>query len=121
MRGRGNVVWVAVLARMTQSLDQNADYRDVEYHLAGRKEPELVWEVERHQLELIRLPPKHSVASGTQLLEKGGTLRYSGLSRVSGGGLVWADLQLPLACVGVHPDSSQSSGQGQVSCWCLCV
>ncbi|KAI3370828.1 hypothetical protein L3Q82_007354 [Scortum barcoo] len=44
MRGRCNVVWVAVVAgaSTTQSLDQNSGNRDMECHLAGGKEPELV-------------------------------------------------------------------------------
>lgn len=44
------------MARTTQTLDQNSDYRGVECRHAGGKEPELVWEVERQQLELVGLP-----------------------------------------------------------------
>ncbi|KAI3366417.1 hypothetical protein L3Q82_000453 [Scortum barcoo] len=62
MRGRCNVVWVAVVAGgldATQSLDQNSGNRDMECHLAGGKEPELVRE----------------------LLERGWTLHYSGVAQ----------------------------------------
>ncbi len=46
----------------------------------GGKEPELVREVERYQLEIVRLTSTHSLGSGTQLLEKGWTLFYSGVA-----------------------------------------
>lgn len=46
MRGRCKVVWVAVLAGATTT--QSSGYRDMECHLAGDKEPELAWEVERY-------------------------------------------------------------------------
>jgi len=42
--------------------------------LAG-KEPELVREVERYQLDLVGLTSTHSTGSGTKLLERGWTLR----------------------------------------------
>ncbi|KAI3365932.1 hypothetical protein L3Q82_009701 [Scortum barcoo] len=40
----------------------------------GGKEPELVREVERYRLEIVRLTSTHSLGSGTQLLERGWTL-----------------------------------------------
>ncbi|KAI3363727.1 hypothetical protein L3Q82_001341 [Scortum barcoo] len=59
----------------------------------GGKEPELVREVERYRLEIVGLTSTHSLGSGTQLLERGWTLHYSGVAQgVSGGGLVWACL-----------------------------
>ncbi|KAI3351047.1 hypothetical protein L3Q82_005591 [Scortum barcoo] len=84
MRGRCNVVWVAVVAGglgRTQSLDQNSGNRDMECHLAGGKEPELVREVERYRLEIVGLTSTHSLGSGTQLLERGWTLHYSGVAQ----------------------------------------
>ncbi|KAI3351281.1 hypothetical protein L3Q82_005616 [Scortum barcoo] len=50
--------------------------RDMECHLAGGKEPELVREVERYRLEMSGLTSTHSLGSGTQLLERGWTLHY---------------------------------------------
>ncbi|KAI3365143.1 hypothetical protein L3Q82_010118 [Scortum barcoo] len=55
--------------------------RDMECHLAGGKEPELVREVERYQLEIVGLTSTHSLGSGTQLLERGWTLHYSGVAQ----------------------------------------
>ncbi len=49
-------------------------------YLTGGKEPELVREVERYQLEIVGLTSTHSLGSGTQLLEKGWTLFYSGVA-----------------------------------------
>ncbi|KAI3362719.1 hypothetical protein L3Q82_001784 [Scortum barcoo] len=96
MRGRCYVVWVAVMAGGLDdpTLDQNSGNRDMECHLAlGGKEPELVWEVERYQLEIVGLTSMHSLGSGIQLLERGWTLHYLELLlRVSGGKLVWACL-----------------------------
>jgi len=48
--------------------------------LAG-EEPELVREVERYQLEIVGLTSTHSQGSGTELLERGWTLFYSGVTR----------------------------------------
>ncbi|KAK3571606.1 hypothetical protein QTP86_015341 [Hemibagrus guttatus] len=45
----------------------------------GGKEPELVREVERYQLEIVGLASMHSLGSGTQLLERGWTLFFSGV------------------------------------------
>merc|ERR1712035_64070 len=47
----------------------------------GGKEPELVREVERFRLEIVGLTSTHSLGSGTQLLERGWTLFYSGVAR----------------------------------------
>ncbi|KAK3561572.1 hypothetical protein QTP86_010655 [Hemibagrus guttatus] len=60
----------------------------------GGKEPELVREVERYRLEIVGLASTHSLGSGTQLLERGWTLFYSGVphgeSRRAGVGLLIA-------------------------------
>ncbi|KAK3543152.1 hypothetical protein QTP70_011945 [Hemibagrus guttatus] len=45
----------------------------------GGKEPELVREVERYRLEIVGLTSTHSLGSGTQLLERGWSLFYSGV------------------------------------------
>ncbi|KAK3514352.1 hypothetical protein QTP70_015881 [Hemibagrus guttatus] len=45
----------------------------------GGKEPELVREVERYRLEIVGLDSTHSLGSGTQLLERGWTLFFSGV------------------------------------------
>ncbi|KAK3524537.1 hypothetical protein QTP70_029847, partial [Hemibagrus guttatus] len=45
----------------------------------GGKEPELVREVERYRLEIVRLASTHSLGSGIQLLERGWTLFFSGV------------------------------------------
>uniref|UniRef100_A0AAV2MSF8 Endonuclease/exonuclease/phosphatase domain-containing protein n=1 Tax=Knipowitschia caucasica TaxID=637954 RepID=A0AAV2MSF8_KNICA len=47
----------------------------------GGKEPELVGEVKRYRLEIVGLTSTHSLGSGTQLLERGWTLHFSGVSR----------------------------------------
>ncbi|KAI3358686.1 hypothetical protein L3Q82_015096 [Scortum barcoo] len=47
----------------------------------GGKEPELVQEVERYRLEIVGLTSTHSLGSGTQLLERGWTLHYSGVAQ----------------------------------------
>ena len=47
----------------------------------GEKEPELVWEVERYRLEIVGLTSTHNQGSGTQLLQRGWTLFYSGVAR----------------------------------------
>uniref|UniRef100_A0A3P8VPY1 Endonuclease/exonuclease/phosphatase domain-containing protein n=1 Tax=Cynoglossus semilaevis TaxID=244447 RepID=A0A3P8VPY1_CYNSE len=47
----------------------------------GGKEPELVQEVERYRLDIVGLTSTHSLDSGTQLLERGWTLFYSGVAR----------------------------------------
>jgi len=48
--------------------------------LAG-KEPELVREVERYKLDMVRLTSTHSTGSGTKLLERGWTLSFSKVSQ----------------------------------------
>ncbi|KAK3516029.1 hypothetical protein QTP70_001869 [Hemibagrus guttatus] len=45
----------------------------------GGKEPELVRKVERYRLEIVGLASTHSLGSGTQLLERGWTLFFSGV------------------------------------------
>uniref|UniRef100_A0A8C5FFM2 Endonuclease/exonuclease/phosphatase domain-containing protein n=1 Tax=Gadus morhua TaxID=8049 RepID=A0A8C5FFM2_GADMO len=44
------------------------------------KEPELVREVERYQLDLVGLTSMHSLSSGTVLLDRGWTLFFSGVA-----------------------------------------
>ncbi|KAL0152538.1 hypothetical protein M9458_052261 [Cirrhinus mrigala] len=46
----------------------------------GGKEPELVREVERYRLEIVGVAFTHILGSGTQLLERGWTLHYSGVA-----------------------------------------
>ncbi|KAI3371390.1 hypothetical protein L3Q82_023987 [Scortum barcoo] len=71
----------------------------------GGKEPELVREVERYRLEIVGLTSTHSLGSGTQLLERGWTLHYSGVAqgerRRAGVGLPYSSPAQP-PCVGVH-------------------
>ncbi|KAK3506040.1 hypothetical protein QTP70_003194 [Hemibagrus guttatus] len=45
----------------------------------GGKEPKLVREVKRYRLEIVGLASMHSLGSGTQLLERGWTLFFSGV------------------------------------------
>ncbi|KAK3545285.1 hypothetical protein QTP70_003049, partial [Hemibagrus guttatus] len=52
---------------------------DMECHLTGGKEPELVREVEWYRLEIVGLASTHSLGSGTQLLERDWTLFFSGV------------------------------------------
>ncbi|KAK2823344.1 hypothetical protein Q7C36_019944 [Tachysurus vachellii] len=47
----------------------------------GGKEPELVREVERYRLDIVGLASMHGLGSGTQLLERGWALYYSGVAR----------------------------------------
>ncbi|KAK3519758.1 hypothetical protein QTP70_003909 [Hemibagrus guttatus] len=52
----------------------------MECHLTGGgEEPELVREVERYQLKIVGLASTYSLGSGTQLLERGWTLFFSGM------------------------------------------
>ncbi|KAK3517179.1 hypothetical protein QTP70_000772 [Hemibagrus guttatus] len=46
----------------------------------GGKKPELVREIERYRLEIVRLASMHSLGSGTELFERGWTLFFSGVS-----------------------------------------
>ncbi|KAI3353176.1 hypothetical protein L3Q82_019728, partial [Scortum barcoo] len=59
--------------------------RDMECHtsLGGGKEPELKCGRlrERYRLEIVGLTSTHSLGSGTQLLERGWTLHYSGVAQ----------------------------------------
>ncbi|KAI3369503.1 hypothetical protein L3Q82_007718 [Scortum barcoo] len=64
----------------------------------GGKEPELVREVERYRLEIVGLTSTHSLGSGTQLLERGWTLHYSGVAQVG-------DRSLAVVCA-YGPNSS---------------
>ncbi|KAI3371933.1 hypothetical protein L3Q82_006808 [Scortum barcoo] len=68
----------------------------------GGKEPELVREVERYRLEIVGLTSTHSLCSGTQLLERGWTLHYSGVAqgerRRAGVGLLIAPQLSRLMC-----------------------
>ncbi|KAK3536657.1 hypothetical protein QTP86_015466, partial [Hemibagrus guttatus] len=60
----------------------------------GGKEPELVREVERYRLEIVGLATTHSLGSGTQLLERGWTLFFSGVPH---GERRWAGVGLLIA------------------------
>ncbi|KAI3359840.1 hypothetical protein L3Q82_014188 [Scortum barcoo] len=72
----------------------------------GGRSLELVREVERYRLEIVGLTSTHSLGSGTQLLERGWTLHYSGVAqgerRRAGVGLLIAP-QLSRHVLGVHP------------------
>ncbi|KAI3356156.1 hypothetical protein L3Q82_017414, partial [Scortum barcoo] len=78
MRGRCNVVWVAVVAGglgrpnpWTKTLAIGT-WNVTWLGGLGGKEPELVREVERYRLEIVGLTSTHSLGSGTQLLERAG-------------------------------------------------
>ena len=76
------MIWVAVVgAPATQSPDGDSSHGDIECHLAGWEEPELVEEVERYRQEIVGLTSSHSLGSGTYLLERGLTLLHSGVAR----------------------------------------
>ncbi|KAK3569395.1 hypothetical protein QTP86_027811 [Hemibagrus guttatus] len=60
----------------------------------GGKEPELVREVEWYWLEIVGLASTHSLGSGTQLLERGWTLFFSGVPH---GERRWAGVGLLIA------------------------
>ncbi len=73
--------WSKARATTTRSSIMETGSWDMECHLTGGgKEPELVREVERYRLEIVGLTSTHSLGSGAQLLEKGGTLFYSGVA-----------------------------------------
>ncbi|KAI3358211.1 hypothetical protein L3Q82_003209 [Scortum barcoo] len=84
MRGRCNVVWVAVVAGgLDDPIPRTKTLAIGTWNVTslGGKEPELVWEVERYRLEIVGLASTHSLGSGTQLLERGWTLHYSGVAQ----------------------------------------
>ncbi|KAK3528659.1 hypothetical protein QTP70_007205 [Hemibagrus guttatus] len=58
---------------------KNLDFGTWNVTSRGVKKPELVREVERYWLEIVRLATTHSLDSGTQLLERGWTLFFSGV------------------------------------------
>ncbi|KAK3513258.1 hypothetical protein QTP70_009704 [Hemibagrus guttatus] len=60
----------------------------------GGKEPELEREVERYRIEIVGLAYTHSLGSGTQLLERGWTLFFSGVPH---GERLWAGVGLLIA------------------------
>ncbi|KAI3352245.1 hypothetical protein L3Q82_005218 [Scortum barcoo] len=98
MRGRCNVVWVAVVAGglgRPNPWTKTLAIGTWNVTSLGGKEPELkVREVERYRLEIVGLTSTHSLGSGTQLLERGWTLHYSGVAqgerRRAGVGLIIA-------------------------------
>ncbi|KAI3353680.1 hypothetical protein L3Q82_004925 [Scortum barcoo] len=109
MRGRCNVVWVAVVAGgLGRPNPWNKTLAIGTWNVTslGGKEPELVREVERYRLEIVGLTSTHSLGSGTQLLERGWTLHYSGVAqgerRRAGVGLLIA-LPAQPPRVGVQP------------------
>ncbi|KAI3355764.1 hypothetical protein L3Q82_004337 [Scortum barcoo] len=84
MRGRCNVVWVAVVAGGLDDPIPGPKLLAIgtwNVTSLGGKEPELVREVERYRLEIVGLTSTHSLGSGTQLLERGWTLHYSGVAQ----------------------------------------
>ncbi|KAK3571542.1 hypothetical protein QTP86_013175 [Hemibagrus guttatus] len=76
----------------------------------GGREPELVREVERYRLEIVGLASMHSLGSGTQLLERGWTLFFSGVphgeKRQAGVGLLIA-LQLSRHVLEFSPENER--------------
>ncbi|KAI3370690.1 hypothetical protein L3Q82_007247 [Scortum barcoo] len=94
-------------------------------------EPELVREVERYQLEIVRLTATHSLGSGTQLLERGWTLHYSAVAqgerRQAGVGLLIAPqlsrhvLEFTLVNESSGGRFPAPWGQGWVSAAVVCV
>ncbi|KAI3359409.1 hypothetical protein L3Q82_002912 [Scortum barcoo] len=109
MRGRCNVVWVAVVAgSLDDPIPGTKTLAIGTWNVTslGGKEPELVREVERYRLEIVGLTSTHSLGSGTQLLERGWTLHYSGVAqgerRRAGVGLLHSSPAQPPR-VGVHP------------------
>ena len=62
------------------SLDGESSHVDMECHLAGGEEPELMRWVKRYRLEIVGLNSRHSLGSGTQFLERDWTLLYSGVA-----------------------------------------
>ncbi|KAI3364498.1 hypothetical protein L3Q82_011284, partial [Scortum barcoo] len=96
MRGRCNVVWVAVVAGglgRPNPWTKTLAIGTWNVTSLGGKEPELeMREVERYRLEIVGLTSTHSLGSGTQLLERAGPSTTLELPRVSGGELVWACL-----------------------------
>ncbi|KAI3357907.1 hypothetical protein L3Q82_016292, partial [Scortum barcoo] len=93
MRGRWNVVWVAVVAgaSTTQSLDQNSGNRAWNVTSLGGKEPELVREL-RGTGEIVGSPPRIAWALEPSSPEKGWTLHYWSCQGGGGPELVWACL-----------------------------
>ena len=51
------------------------------WNVTSGKEPELVREVERFQLDMVGFTSTHSTGSGTKLLERGWTLSFSGVAQ----------------------------------------
>ncbi|KAI3368478.1 hypothetical protein L3Q82_025493 [Scortum barcoo] len=115
MRGRCNVVWVAVVAgglERPNPWTKTLAIGTWNVTSLGGKEPELVREVERYRLEIVGLTSTHSLGSGTQLLERGWTLHYSGVAqgerRRGWCGLAYSSPAQP-PCVGVHPGEQRGS------------
>lgn len=104
-----NVIWfewqLGPSNLTSQSLDQMSDYRDMECHfVAGGRDPELLWEVERHWPEKVGLTSTHS--SGSRLLERGWTIPIF-LGCPEGVEVVWCGLRYSFPtqppCLEVHP------------------
>lgn len=87
-------------ATATQSLDKECTVTSL-----GGKESEPVQEVERCQLEIVGLTSTHSLASGTQRLERVSILVYSGVARGEPGQAGVSLLTGP--CVGVYPSEQE--------------
>uniref|UniRef100_A0AAR2KE64 Endonuclease/exonuclease/phosphatase domain-containing protein n=1 Tax=Pygocentrus nattereri TaxID=42514 RepID=A0AAR2KE64_PYGNA len=92
--------------------------------LAG-KEPELVREVERYRLDIVGLTSTHSLGSGSNLLERGWTLFFSGVAhgeRQRAGVGFFIAPRLGACMLGFSPvDERVASLRLQVGEWVLTV
>ncbi|KAK3514931.1 hypothetical protein QTP86_005222, partial [Hemibagrus guttatus] len=82
IRVRCSVFWVAVMGGGPDNPNpglKNLAFGTWNVTSLGGEEPELVREIERYRLEIVGLASTHSLGSGTQLLERGWTLFYSGV------------------------------------------
>ena len=72
-------------------------------------------EVERYRLDIVGLTSTHNLGSGTQLLERGWTLHFSGVARGERrrAGVGWCGLVLEFTLVNERVPAP--SGRGQVS------
>ncbi|KAI3374146.1 hypothetical protein L3Q82_006010 [Scortum barcoo] len=121
--GLSNVVWVAVVAGRPRRPNPWNKTLAIAWTWnvtsLGGKEPELV-EVERYRLEIVGLTSTHSLGSGTQLLERGWTLHYSGVAqgerRRAGVGLLIAP-QLSRHVLEFTPGEREGRFPAQPSGW----
>ena len=80
--------WVAIQARGLEGQTQVAK--------TGGKEPELVREVERYQLDLVGLTSRHSRGSESVLLDREWALFFSGVDQCEATGRGYSSSRLPL-------------------------